>query len=32
MYPEATPDGGLPFGIPSPGSSAFHRHVPIAVP
>ena len=28
----ATPLGGLPSGIPSPGSSVAHDHVPIAVP
>src|SRR5262249_20144182 len=31
-YPEATPLGGLPSGIPSPGSSRAQRHVPIDVP
>jgi hypothetical protein len=31
-YPDATPLGGLPSGMPSPGSSFAHLQVPIDVP
>src|SRR6185437_12354458 len=31
-YPDATPDGGLPSGIPRPGRSCAQRQTPIDVP